>query len=83
MATPDDFYAIAWREIRKQGIESTLCIPSGNYGNIAAAFLMHDLGMTFKEILAAHNANDTIPRFLSSGKYAPEILYLLWQMQWT
>ncbi len=65
------FYAIAWREIRRQGIESTLCIPSGNYGNIAAAFLMHDLGMTFEEIFAAHNANDTIPRFLASGEYAP------------
>ena len=65
------FYAIAWREIRKQGIESRLSIPSGNYGNIAAAFLMHDIGLTFKEILAAHNANDTIPRFLSSGNYAP------------
>lgn len=65
------FYAIAWREIQRQSIESTLCIPSGNYGNIAAAFLMHDLGLTFKEIFAAHNANDTIPRFLSSGDYAP------------
>ncbi len=65
------FYALAWREIRKQGFESRLSIPSGNYGNIAAAFLMHDLGLTFKEILAAHNANDTIPRFLSSGVYAP------------
>ena len=65
------FYAIAWREIRRKGIESTLCIPSGNYGNIAAAFLMHDLGMTFEEIFAAHNANDTIPRFLLAGNYAP------------
>ncbi len=65
------FYALAWREIRRQGIESTLCIPSGNYGNIAAAFLMHALGLTFNEILAAHNANDTVPRFLSSGDYAP------------
>lgn len=65
------FYAIAWREIQRKSIESTLCIPSGNYGNIAAAFLMHDMGLTFKEVLAAHNANDTIPRFLSSGDYAP------------
>lgn len=65
------FYAIAWREIQRQGIENKLCIPSGNYGNIAAAFLIHDMGLTFKEILAAHNANDTIPRFLSSGHYTP------------
>ena len=44
------FYAIAWREIRKQGIESWLSIPSGNYGNIAAAFLMHDIGLTLSLI---------------------------------
>jgi len=66
------FYAIAWREIRKHSIDSIICIPSGNYGNIAAAFLMHDLGMTFSEILAAHNANDTIPRFLENGNYEPQ-----------
>ncbi len=66
------FYAIAWREIQWQSIESTLCIPSGNYGNVAAAFLMHDMGLTFKAIFASHNANDTIPRFLSSGVYAPD-----------
>lgn len=65
------FYAIAWREIQSQRIESKLCIPSGNYGNIAAAFLMHDMGLAFNEILAAHNANDTIPRFLSTGDYVP------------
>lgn len=65
------FYAIAWREIRRQGVKSTLCIPSGNYGNISAALLMHDLGLTFKEIFAAHNANNTIPRFLTTGNYAP------------
>lgn len=65
------FYAIAWREIQRHSIESTLCIPSGNYGNIAAAFLMHDMGLTFKEIFAAHNANDTIPRYYVSGKYEP------------
>ena len=54
-----------------QEIENIICIPSGNYGNIAAAYLAHDMGFHFKEILAAHNANDTIPRYLVTGEYNP------------
>ena len=65
------FYALAWIEIRKRDIESVICIPSGNYGNIAAAYLAHDIGFHFKRILAAHNANDTIPRYLVKGEYQP------------
>jgi len=65
------FYAIAWRSMQRNGYAKTLCIPSGNYGNIAAAFLMHDMGMHFRQIFAAHNANDTIPRFLQTGQYTP------------
>ena len=65
------YYAIAWREINRNGYEANLCIPSGNYGNIAAAFLAHDMGMHFNRIFSAHNANDTIPRFLQTGQYVP------------
>jgi threonine synthase len=63
------FYAIAWREMKRRGYAERICIPCGNYGNIAAAFLAHDMGMHFKQIFAAHNANDTIPRFLEKGQY--------------
>ena len=66
------FYALAWIEARKKGIEQVICIPSGNYGNIAAAYLAHDMGFSFQDILAAHNANDTIPRYLASGEYKPD-----------
>lgn len=65
------FYALAWIEARKKGIEQVICIPSGNYGNIAAAYLAHDMGFNIKDILAAHNANDTIPRYLTTGEYKP------------
>lgn len=64
-------YAIAWREMKRRGYAECICIPSGNYGNIAAAFLAHDMGMHFKQIFAAHNANDTIPGYLQSGIYTP------------
>ncbi len=65
------FYALACIEIRRQDIESVICIPSGNYGNIAAAYLAHDMGFHFNIILAAHNANDTIPRYLVKREYHP------------
>jgi threonine synthase len=65
------FYALAWREARKLNLENVICIPSGNYGNIAAAYLAHDMGFHFKAILAAHNANDTIPRYIATGEYHP------------
>jgi threonine synthase len=65
------FYAIIWKSMHGSRHKDTVCIPSGNYGNLAAAFLLHDMGMHFSKILAAHNANDTIPTFLRTGKFSP------------
>jgi threonine synthase len=66
------FYALAWKTIKRKAVAPVLCIPSGNYGNISAAFLAHTMGMHFHAILAAHNENATIPRFLESGAYEPQ-----------
>jgi threonine synthase len=66
------FYAIAWKETRSMNKEMALAVPSGNYGNISSAFLLHMMGLHFHTIIAAHNANDTIPRFLKEGMYHPE-----------
>jgi threonine synthase len=65
------WYAVAWKAMQREGVDTSVSIPSGNYGNIAAAFLACAMGLQFKEILAAHNANDTIPRFLHYGIYSP------------
>jgi threonine synthase len=66
------FYAIAWKESGSMNKEITLAIPSGNYGNISSAYLLHMMGLHFNTVIAAHNANDTIPRFLKDGLYHPE-----------
>jgi threonine synthase len=66
------YYAMTWAYKEKVKADSILCVPSGNYGNISAAWLANLLGCTFDHIIAAHNANDTIPRFLHTGNYSPQ-----------
>ena len=46
-------------------------VPSGNFGNICAGLLAHHMGMPASHFLAACNANDTVPRFMQTGKMDP------------
>lgn len=54
-----------------RGIEPVFCVPSGNFGNITAGLLAHAVGLPVKRMIAATNCNDTVPRFLRSGKWEP------------
>ncbi|EGY29669.1 threonine synthase [Candidatus Regiella insecticola 5.15] len=54
------------QEMREQLV---IAVPSGNFGNLTAGLLAKSLGLPIKRFIAATNANDTVPRFLSSGKW--------------
>ncbi|MBJ3813519.1 threonine synthase [Shimwellia pseudoproteus] len=56
------------QEARNQLVVS---VPSGNFGDLTAGLLAKSLGLPIKRFIAATNANDTVPRFLSSGKWEP------------
>jgi threonine synthase len=45
-----------------------ICVPSGNFGNLAAGILAHISGLPCEKFIAATNANDVIPKFLESGE---------------
>jgi threonine synthase len=45
-----------------------ICVPSGNFGNICAGILAHVSGLPCEKFIAATNANDVIPQFLTSGE---------------
>ncbi len=49
-----------------------LSVPSGNFGNITAALISRAIGLPYKRVIAATNVNDTVPRFLASGKWDPK-----------
>src|SRR5205085_3160527 len=46
-------------------------VPSGNFGNLPAAAYARAMGMPCGRLVAATNANDVVPEFLRTGRYAP------------
>lgn len=57
------------QEARNQLVVS---VPSGNFGDLTAGLLAKSLGLPVKRFIAATNANDTVPRFLSNGEWEPK-----------
>ncbi len=48
-----------------------LSVPSGNFGNLSAGLLAQRLGAPISALVAATNANTTVPDYLASGTYTP------------
>jgi threonine synthase len=46
-------------------------VPCGNLGNIAAGLLANRSGLPAATFIAACNANDVVPKFLTSGEFQP------------
>lgn len=66
------YYFFAYRELKKHCKPIVLSCPSGNFGNLCAGILAKKLGLPIAHFVAATNANDTVPRYLVSGKYQPK-----------
>jgi len=47
-------------------------VPSGNFGDLTAGLLAKSLGLPIKRFIAATNENDTVPRYLQEGTWAPK-----------
>jgi threonine synthase len=56
---------------RAHGVAPDFVIPSGNLGNSVACVWARKLGLPIGRIVLAHNANRTVPDFLSSGQWQP------------
>jgi len=46
------------------------CVPTGNFGNVFAAYLAREMGFPIDRLLVATNENDILARFFASGEYA-------------
>ena len=44
-----------------------ISVPSGNFGNLTAGLIAKVLGLPIKRMIAATNANDTVPRYWQNG----------------
>ena len=53
----------------KMGDEINVVVPTGNFGNILAAYYAKEMGVPIKKLICASNANDVLTEFLKTGVY--------------
>ncbi len=52
-----------------EGDEINVCVPTGNFGNILAAFYAREMGIPIKKFICASNSNNVLTDFFRTGKY--------------
>jgi threonine synthase len=71
---PQSFY-YAWASmqlaLRFPGKPPLFSVPSGNYGNVTAGVLAKMMGFPIGHFVAASNANDSVTRYLDTGRFEP------------
>jgi threonine synthase len=60
-------------QFSRMGIPVTLCVPSGNFGNLTAGLYAMKMGAPIRRFIAATNINKTVPDYLASGEYQARI----------
>ena len=53
----------------KPGDEIDICVPTGNFGNIFAAYIAKQMGLPICRLICASNRNNILTDFLASGTY--------------
>jgi threonine synthase len=66
------YFEAASQMTTQQRENLVISVPSGNFGNLTAGLLAKALGLPIKRFIAATNANDTVPRYLETGKWDPK-----------
>jgi threonine synthase len=64
------YYLLAAARLAGKG-EFDVVVPSGNFGNILAAYYAKMLGAPIRKFVCASNVNDVLARFVASGVYDP------------
>ena len=53
----------------KLGEEINICVPTGNFGNILAAYYAKCMGLPVKKLICASNKNNVLTDFIKTGTY--------------
>ena len=53
----------------KLGEQINLCVPTGNFGNILAAYIAKLMGLPISKLICASNSNNILTDFLRTGRY--------------
>ena len=67
------YYVHAWAELRKQGAALSdgfnVVVPTGNFGNILAAYYAKKMGAPINMLVCASNRNRVLTDFFATGEY--------------
>lgn len=68
------YYVSAYCDLLKEGKLSlgepmNVCVPTGNFGNIFAAYLAKRMGLPLGKLICASNRNNILTDFLATGTY--------------
>ena len=68
------YYFSAYCDLAEQGRikigdEINVVVPTGNFGNILAAYYAKKMGLPIKKLVCASNSNNVLTDFLKSGEY--------------
>jgi threonine synthase len=69
---PQTFYYAYASAQCPDGQRLVLSVPSGNFGNLVAGVLAWRLGAPIEGFVAATTVNDTVPRYLATGRFEPK-----------
>lgn len=64
------YYLLAAARLADKGAFDVV-VPSGNFGNILAAYYAKMLGTPIRRFICASNVNDVLARFVATGVYDP------------
>ncbi len=56
-------------EIDHEGEEINIVVPTGNFGNILAAYYARSMGLPVQKLICASNSNNVLTDFIRSGTY--------------
>ena len=56
-------------EIDYEGEKINIVVPTGNFGNILAAYYAKEMGLPVKKLICASNSNHVLTDFLKTGSY--------------
>ncbi len=68
------YYVYAYRQMVlrgeiKKGGNVNICVPTGNFGNILAAYFAHEMGIPVARLICASNENNVLTDFIRTGTY--------------
>lgn len=73
------YYFYAFSQLRSmqpkltaEELQTVICVPSGNFGNITAGLFAKKMGLPIKRFIAANNKNDIFLQYLKTGVYSPK-----------